>query len=427
VSSITSQTTELFQQRTVRRNVAVDSPGHLSDIVCFSHLRWNFVWQRPQHLMSRLARKRRVFFVEEPVEALPGAQPTLIENVTSSVTVLTPSLPANAGFAPGFSDDSNAVIQQLLTQYLRSRGVRRNTCVWYYTPLAVGAEPDYLATSSSTVVYDVMDELARFKGASPLIPARDALLVKRADIVFSGGPRLHERFEHGHPNAQCFPSGVEPRHFAAASDVPDDLRHLAGPLIGFYGVLDERIDFDLIDEMARQRPDWSIVLIGPIVKVNPTELPSRDNIHYLGARTYELLPAYLGAFDVAIMPFALNESTEFISPTKTLEYLAGGKPVVSTPITDVIRLYGPYVSIATDTSEFIATVENALQSPRQPGTDAGLAALIRKNDWETIAAEMSRHLDAASRPDSRSLQPSTVSFARSLAAHPTESELVAAE
>jgi glycosyltransferase involved in cell wall biosynthesis len=140
------------------------------------------------------------------------------------------------------------------------------------------------------------------------------------------------------------------------------------------------------------RPDWTFVMVGPVVKIGEDELPRRHNICYLGSKTYEQLPAYLAGWDVALMPFAMNESTQFISPTKTPEYLAGGKPVVSTPIRDVVRHYGQLegVQIASTAEEFVAACDKALDLShhRESGWLAEADLMLSAASWDTTQARM---------------------------------------
>lgn len=325
-------------------------------LLCLSHLRWSFVYQRPQHLMSRFARDFNVLFYEEPIPT-EDAQPWLeVRPEENGVQILIPRLPAGC-----VGEAADQVQRSLLDGYLAKLGASE-LLLWYYTPMSL-AFSDHL--KPKVVIYDCMDELSAFHGAPPQLIERERQLMRRADLVFTGGYSLYEAKRQHHENAHPFPSSVDVEHFAAARRPqadPADQAEIPLPRLGFYGVIDERLDLALIAKVAAQRPDWQIVLIGPVVKIDPATLPQRDNIHYLGGKTYDELPQYLAGWDVAIMPFALNESTRFISPTKTPEYLAGGRPVVSTPITDVVRTYGDtgIVRIADSPEVFVAACEAAL-------------------------------------------------------------------
>ncbi|MGN2622520.1 glycosyltransferase family 1 protein [Stutzerimonas balearica] len=326
-------------------------------LLCLSHLRWSFVYQRPQHLMSRFARDFNVLFCEEPI-ATEDDQPWLeVRPEENGVQVLIPRLPHGCA-----GEAADRVQRELLDGYLAKLGVD-DLLLWYYTPMSL-AFSDHL--EPRVTIYDCMDELSAFRGAPPELIERERELLKRADLVFTGGYSIWETKRELHDDAHPFPSSVDVEHFAAArrpQHDPDDQAEIPRPRLGFYGVIDERLDLELLEQVARLRPDWQLVLIGPVVKIDPAELPRRDNIHYLGGKTYDELPQYLSGWDVAIMPFALNESTRFISPTKTPEYLAGGRPVVSTPITDVVRTYGDtgIVRIADGAEAFIAACEAALK------------------------------------------------------------------
>jgi len=326
-------------------------------LICFSHLRWNFVFQRPQHLMSRFAEERRVVFWEEPEAALPGCEPALGVRTCAEtgVVVVTPSLPEGMEEA-----EQESVLRQLLDGFLA--GEKAPFVRWYYTPMML---PFSRHIDSAATVYDCMDELANFRFAPSRLLALESELFDAADVVFTGGYSLYEAKKGRHPNVHPFPSSVDREHFGRAREPgsdPDDQAAAARPRFGFYGVIDERMDLGLVEAMADAHPEWSVMMVGPVVKIDEADLPRRPNIYYLGGKKYEELPSYLGGWDVAISPFAINEATRFISPTKTPEYLAGGRPVVSTPIIDVKRHYSDLeaVFIADGAAEFVRACEEAL-------------------------------------------------------------------
>jgi len=353
------------------------------DLLCFSHLRWDFVYQRPQHLLSRCAQQRRVFFIEEPI--FDDHSPRLeVSSRESGVSVVVPHLPG------GLSEEAvTAALQALIGDLFLEREIREYIC-WYYTPMAL-AFTRHLKPLA--VVYDCMDELSAFKGAPRALKDREAELFKRADLVFTGGQSLYEAKRDQHPHVYAFPSSVDLAHFARArrqTEEPADQAGIPHPRLGFFGVIDERMDIDLLAGVAETRPSWHLVMIGPVVKIDPAELPQRANIHYLGGKKYQDLPAYLAGWDVALLPFARNESTRFISPTKTPEYLAAGKPVVSTSIRDVVRPYGEQglVRIADTPAEFVAAVEAALNedaTARMLQGDGFLAQTSWDRTWARMA------------------------------------------
>jgi UDP-galactopyranose mutase len=357
-------------------------------LICFSHLRWNFVFQRPQHLMSRFARDMSVIFWEEPVDAPPGDVAYLEVRSTNdapNVRIVVPHLPQGM---PG--DAREAALSRLLDAHLSA--VRGTLIAWYYTPMML---PFSRHVTPDVTVYDAMDELSKFKFAPEHLLDFEQELIDRSDIVFTGGSSLYEAKKDRHPSVHCFPSSVDRVHFAKARARlfdPADQEDLPRPRLGFYGVIDERFDTELLAKVAEMRPDWQFVMVGPVVKISEDELPKRPNIHYLGGKTYEQLPAYLSGWDVALMPFAMNESTQFISPTKTPEYLAGGKPVVSTPIRDVVRHYGALegVKIAATAEEFVAACEEALELSRNPesGWLAEADLMLSATSWDTTQARM---------------------------------------
>jgi UDP-galactopyranose mutase len=355
-------------------------------LLCFSHLRWDFVFQRPQQLMSRFADNMTVVFWEEPVEVERGQTPMLRVRSADdhpNVRIVVPNIPQ------GLEESArDAALKRLLDAY--SAGLSRPLVAWYYTPMMLPFTRDL---DADVVVFDSMDELSKFKFAPPQLLALEEELIARADLVFTGGSSLYEAKKGRHDSVHLFPSSVDRVHFAKARAHqfdPADQDELNRPRLGFYGVLDERFDTELLGQVAAMRPDWSFVMIGPVVKISEDELPKRPNIHYLGPKKYEQLPAYLSGWDVALMPFAMNESTEFISPTKTPEYLAGGKPVVSTPVRDVIRHYGHLegVGIAATAEEFVAKCEHMLALPETGEWLAEADLLLSASSWSTTQARM---------------------------------------
>ncbi|HEY8550247.1 MAG TPA: glycosyltransferase family 1 protein [Vicinamibacterales bacterium] len=358
------------------------------DLVCFSHLRWNFVWQRPQHLMTRAAATRRVWFVEEPIHD-DGPTRLEIERGEAGVSVVIPVLPPRCDAA-----ESVGHLAALLQRFFESAGIE-DPVLWYYTPMARAFSSRLPA---SAVVYDCMDELSAFAGAPPALRDWERDLLARADVVFTGGASLFEAKRALHPNVHAFPSAVDLEHFRRArrfNPQPEDQRGIPRPRIGFYGVLDERLDRDLLREMARLRPGYHFVLLGPVVKIDPASLPAGPNIHYLGMKKYEELPAYLAGWDVAMLPFAKNDATRFISPTKTPEYLAAGCPVVSTSIRDVVRPYGDrqYARIADTPRAFVEAISAALNedhAARCGHVDTFLATLSWDRTWDGMHALISQ-------------------------------------
>ncbi|MEH1947332.1 MAG: UDP-galactopyranose mutase [Nostoc sp.] len=361
------------------------------DIVCLSHLRWNFVYQRPQHLLTRCAQGKRVFFIEEPIFSEEPLARLDINEDSNGVVVVVPHLPQ------GLSEEAiNADLQVLIDGLFGEQNINKYIC-WYYTPMAI-AFTRHLQPQA--VVYDCMDELSAFQGASPTLKNYEAELFSRADLVFTGGQSLYESKVNQHPNVYAFPSSVDVAHFEQARNVqePEDQAHIPHPRLGFFGVIDERMDIELLAGIAEARPDWHLVIIGPVVKIDPANLPQHENIHYLGGRDYKQLPAYLAGWDLAMLPFARNESTRFISPTKTPEYLAAGRPVVSTSIRDVVRPYGEskLVRIADTVSDFVTAAELGMQEDT-PASEwlSRVDVFLEKISWDRTWASMMKLIDSA--------------------------------
>jgi glycosyltransferase involved in cell wall biosynthesis len=330
--------------------------GHM-DILCVSHLRWDFVFQRPQHLLTRAACQGRVYYVEEPrFEEGPSRLTVLVRD--GGVRVVVPVLDVKSSV-----QDQQRCLRMQLARLVRDEAVA-DYVLWYYTPMALPFTADLAPTA---VVYDCMDELSAFAGASAQLRELERALFEKADLVFTGGHSLYEAKRSYHENVYLFPSSVDVEHFAqarAAEDdaEPEDQVTIGHPRIGFFGVIDERMDYELLAAVAHARPAWQLILIGPTAKVSASLLPRAANIHYLGPKPYAALPMYIAGWDVAMLPFARNEATRFISPTKTPEYLAAGKPVVSTSIRDVVRPYGQQglARIADTADEYISAVDASL-------------------------------------------------------------------
>jgi glycosyltransferase involved in cell wall biosynthesis len=363
-------------------------------LLCFSHLRWQFVYQRPQHLMSRAAAEQSVIFFEEPIFEEGGELPRLnVAAQSSGVTVMVPVLKG------GTSEAEQAAAQRYLIDRVLNEWSGVSTTFWYYTPMALRfaghLQPDIC-------IYDCMDELSAFKNAPQMLVELERRLLARADLVFTGGRSLFRAKRGRHPNCHLFPSSIEFEHFARARAAdcaePGDQAKVPHPKVGFFGVIDERMDVELLAQLAEMRPDLQLVCIGPVVKIDPAALPRQPNIHWLGCKSYAELPEYLSGWDAGFMPFALNEATQFISPTKTPEFLAAGTPVCSTPITDVVSPYGEngLVEIAADAAQFSAKLDLLLKHDRSEWlrrVDTHLQGM----SWDRTWSEMRALIEAARR------------------------------
>jgi UDP-galactopyranose mutase len=366
------------------------------DLICFSHLRWGFVYQRPQHLMARFARHLaaaggRVLFWEEPITTDGDAQLCVETCSRTGVTLVTPHLPRSLE-----ENRTNDLLEQLLNDLLRREEIESFTA-WYYTPM-MWAFTHQLRPS--LVVYDCMDELSLFKDAPPMLREHEDRLFRRADLVFTGGQSLYEAKRKRHPDVHAFPSSVDVKHFeqgrANPADPPDQAA-IPHPRIGWCGVIDERMDLSLLAAVAAARPAWQFVLLGPVVKIDPGTLPTAPNIHYLGGKTYDELPLYIGNWAVSMMPFAHNDSTRFISPTKTPEYLAAGKPVVSTSVRDVVNPYVDkgLVRIGDTAEEFVAAIEAASEmNGSRPGWLMKVDDHLRGMSWDVTWSRMAELMAA---------------------------------
>jgi len=360
------------------------------DLVCFSHLRWDFVYQRPQHLLSRCATERRVFFIEEPIFANSSMR-LEVRETDCGVHVVVPQLPEGLR-----SDIAITAVMKEMTYRLFLDHAIDEYVFWYYTPMALKFTSHFNPVAS---VYDCMDELSAFKDAPAVLPQLEKELFRRVDLVFTGGQSLYEVKRNQHRAVYAFPSSIDAKHFGKARKTsidPLDQTDIPHPRLGFFGVIDERFDRELLDQLASRRPDWNFVIVGPIVKIDPETLPKHKNIHYLGAKKYDELPAYLAGWDIALLLFARNDSTRFISPTKTPEYLAAGKPVISTSIRDVVRPYGEMklVEIADTPDEFIYAAEQILSRPNNEEWLARVDAFLANVSWDKTWKQMADLIEA---------------------------------
>ncbi|QOW19439.1 glycosyltransferase [Lysobacter ciconiae] len=382
-------------------SVEGSGPGWIErfPIIVHSHLRWDFVWQRPQQILSRMAQHHRIAFIEEPVEVSGDAPASLeISEPMDNIVRIVPLLPG----PPDGVDEQSRVILQLVRAALADhpllQGRFERPVQWFYSPMTA---PVMLGEfGSAGVVYDCMDELANFRFAPTDIRQREALLLDRADIVYTGGYQLYEAKSAQHPNVHFHGCGVDAAHFGRArlaqTQVPASIANLARPVFGYFGVIDERLDYPLIAALAAQFPEASIVMAGPLAKVEQHQLPAAPNIHWLGQQAYENLPALAKGFDVCLMPFALNDATRFINPTKTLEYMATATPIVSTAVADVVRNFTPVVAIAHDHEEFLDLAARALRSPDAELIEEGVQRAAAAS-WSQTVADMRGELQSALR------------------------------
>lgn len=342
------------------------------DLVVFCHLRWDFVYQRPQHIISRMSEDYKILFVEEP---WPSSDPGhSLKMLSSNLHIFRPNI--------SHLDELPEVLSQIL-------GTSEVPMAWFYSPSFCTVLKHL---QFETVIYDCMDELSLFKGAPASLIQQERVLLENTDIVFTGGRSLFEAKQPHHLNVHCFPSSVDFDHFARARNgisLPSDISEIPSPIVGYFGVVDERLDLELIEETAAKLPEVSFVFIGPVVKISESDLPRLPNIHYLGMKDYQTLPNYLKAFNVAMMPFALNDATKYISPTKTLEYMAAGKPIVSTRVKDVEREYSNSVHLVSDSTEFVENLRKIMYPKEVDSTHVDrYGEILNKTSWNSTVSRM---------------------------------------
>jgi glycosyltransferase involved in cell wall biosynthesis len=369
-------------------------------IIVHCHLCWDWVWQRPQQFISRLSEQHRILFVEtigpDPTLAAPLVRFRTAEN-HPNVTLIRLQFPSWRWGDNAWVDSER---RRLVREFLAGpvAGQFDRAVQWFYDPMAVPAfagQMDEILT-----VYDCMDELSKFATAPPEIVIRERELLEQAEVVFTGGRKLFESKSQFHNNCHFYGCGVDWEHFGQALDqkteIPTEMKRIAKPVLGYFGVVDERMDYSLLTKLADANPEWSIAMIGPVLKVEENALPQRPNLHWLGQRPYSELPAFCKAFDICIMPFALNEATEFINPTKALEYMATGRPIISTAIPDVVRNFGAIIKIARSSDDFVSMCQQVLNEVDEKAIKAGLT-LARKNSWDSIVAQLENHVTEALR------------------------------
>lgn len=352
------------------------------DLVCYSHLRWNFVFQRPQHLLTRFAKHMRVFYIEEPI--FDNADYLEVTQPEENTWIVVPHLKDNLT-----GQEFTARRKDLLTNLFAEKTIK-DYIFWYYTPMSLSISDIF---DPKLVIYDCMDELSAFKFAPAGLKEAEDRLLKRADLVFTGGYSLYEAKKHSHHQIYPFPSSIDKQHFQQARSItsdPKDQMSIPHPRIGFYGVIDERMNLGLLATVAQQKPQWHFVIIGPVVKIDQKSLPVLPNIHYLGSKSYQELPAYLAGWDISMIPFSLNESTRFISPTKTPEYLSAGKPVISSSIQDVVNPYGlnKLVHLADTPEDFITAAETELNTKDRTQWLSQVDAFLLENSWDNTWNQM---------------------------------------
>ncbi len=365
-------------------------------IIALCHLSWSWVWQRPQQFLSRLSRTHPVLFVETHCSGVPQTEVRLGAPADHpNVTICEMHLPASRWADGRFIDrERRRALRRTLAGELSGRF--DDAILWFNDPMAVTAFAGHL--DESLIVYDCMDELSQFKGAPPALLERERELLALADVVFCGGRKMRDRRLAVNPNCHFYGTGVDCAHFGAALSsalpVAPELARLGGPVLGYFGVVDERIDYDLVAALADADPSWHVAIVGPTTKVDPAAFPQRRNLHWLGGRPYAELPALTKGFSVCLMPFALNEATEYINPTKALEYMAAGRPVVSTALDEVQSNFGSVARLARSPIEFIGWCRREVMAPSQTRIARGLR-LAAANTWDVIVSRLEQHIAQA--------------------------------
>lgn len=358
----------------MENNIHQDSQypsAHYYDMIVFCHLRWQFVYQRPQHVIERLSHHLKVLFVEEPLPNSTSHSSGNLIVVNDNLHILQPNV-----------EDVKS-IAKILPEYVNNKSIPFG---WFYS---ASFSPLLEELNFQTVVYDCMDEPSLIKGDSQELLNQEEYLMSHADIIFTNVQSLFESKKQHHPNVHLFPGSVDKTHFNKAwnSSTPEDIAHIQSPIVGYYGIIDEQIDFSLLQETALKLPNVSFVMIGPRM-IDEEHLPKEANIHFLEMKSYDELPNYLKAFDIAMMPFVLNDATKYISPTKTLEYMAAGKPIISTKTTDVVRDYRRCVSLVENADEFSNAITFLLDKMDRLSLEMEYYRILKKTSWDATTDKM---------------------------------------
>jgi glycosyltransferase involved in cell wall biosynthesis len=388
------------QTRTIKRTKNTNGFRNDYPIIVHCHLCWDWVWQRPQQFISRLSKRHKILFVEtigpDATLAAPYVRFRIAENFPN-VTLIRLQFPTWL-WDNGARVDSER--RRLVQEFLAgpAAGQFEQPVQWFYDPMALRAFSGHMG--EILTVYDCMDELSKFATVPPEIVDRERELLARANVVFTGGKKLFESKSRFNDNCHFYGCGVEWEHFGRALDqntkVAPEMKNIRKPVLGYFGVVDERMDYELLEKLADANPNWSVAMVGPTLKVDEKTLPQRPNLHWLGQRPYSDLPSFCKAFDLCLMPFALNEATEFINPTKALEYMATGRPIISTAVPDVVRNFGSIIRIARNVDDFISLCKQALEKRDEPAINAGLT-LARENSWDSIVSRLEDHVNEALR------------------------------
>jgi hypothetical protein len=374
---------------TLSDSAASLEPGPGADrppLVVFASGRWRFDWQRTQQLMTRLARHYRVFHVEEPVATHQDAYLECTE-VAQGVEVLVAHTPCDSA---GFHEDQFPVMARLLAGFMRERGIA-SPLAWTDTPAAL---PLLELLRPRGLVYDCHEGMA--PDADDALPRLEARLLELADVVVAGGPSLYQSLRGRHANVHCIANAVDGAHFAPPRPADKSIEAVSAraihaaipnPRLGFFGVIDERVDLALLARVADLRPDWQFIMAGPLRGVAPESLPRRGNLLWLGAQTYAILPHLQAHWDVCLLPLRCDTTARHATPIEALEYLAGQKSVVSTPVPDIEHLHGHIVRLADGAHAFVQACRAAMceRGPlrRQRRLDALIA--VHSCSWERAA------------------------------------------
>ena len=355
----------------------------ITDLICFSHLRWDFVYHRPQHLLTRFATKFRVFYIEDPI-FYEGDDKYEVFITKSNVWRVIPMLSKRK------LRTSIVNRQKFLLNSLFSIFEIKEYIFWYYNPQALDISNHF---SPLKIIYDCVEEISVQKNFTPQLEKLEKELLSKSDLVFTSGINLFNSKRKFNNNIHLFPCSLDKEHFSKARFhlvEPPDQSSIPHPRIGYFGVIDERFDYKLLAEVAKARPHWHFIIIGPVVRIDKSELPQNKNIHYLGGKSYDILPKYLSRWEVAMIPYKNNLTTHFINPAKTPEYLAGGKPVISTSITDIKKSFGDkkLVTIVNTSFQFINGIEHELHGKNKKEWLQKVDVFLNTTSWDKTYSNM---------------------------------------
>jgi len=361
-------------------------------VMIVSSMPWGFLWQRPQQIASRLANRGfNVVYFHSCLDLSPIFLIRLfreksffvIKRVNANLRVVNLFVPPFRGKLRFFTEKLGVIF---FKTYIKFFDLKPSVALFYHPRdvFLVGC----LESMSVKIVYDCVDDYSAFPGVGdPFTVLNDEWqLVKKSSVVIVASKMLHERISKANSNCILVSNGADFKHFNRAvnfKEKPSEIKNLNHPIVGFIGAIWDWIDINLICKLAELHPEYSILLVGPVY-YGGEKLRRFSNIFAIGHKPYEVLPQYLACMDVCLIPFKINRLTLASNPIKLYEYLAAGKPVVSTALPEVCENASDLVYIARDEEDFIRKVEEAVKEAESPNKELVMRRInfAKENSWE---------------------------------------------